>query len=196
MLLLAACVTPPVKPVLSDSGFLDLAQQRQQERESLLRHQTAWSLAGRVAISNGRKGGSGRIDWQQQGDTYAVSLSAPITRQSWRLSGDGRGARLEGVEGGPREGGDAARLLFEATGWEIPVTALGDWVRGLSAASLPPAGMQFDAEGRLSRLEQGGWAIDYRWPEAPSAAPALPQRVDAVKGEAKVRLIVDEWGQP
>lgn len=194
MLLLASCVTQPVRPALPDSGLLDLAQQRQQEREKLLRQQTDWSLAGRVAISSGRKkGGSGRIDWQQHGDAYAVSLSAPVTRQSWRLSADAHGARLEGVEGGPREGADAARLLFEATGWEIPVNALGDWVRGLPAASLPPAEMEFDAEGRLSRLEQGGWAIDYRWPETPSAERALPQRVDAVKGEAKVKLVVDEW---
>ncbi len=193
-LLCAACATQAVKPVPPAQGeILDQARQAQSRRENALRRQTDWSLAGRVAISNGRKGGSGRIDWQQRGDAYAVSLSAPVTRQSWRLSGDARGARLEGVEGGAREGSDAARLLFEATGWEIPVTALGDWVRGLSAASLPPAEMRFDAQGRLSRLEQDGWAIDYRWPETPSAEPALPQRVDAVKGEAKVKLIIDEW---
>ncbi len=193
-LLLASCATQSARPVPpADAGAIDSARQKQFERESVLRGQTDWSLAGRVAISNGRKGGSGRIDWQQQGDAYTVSLSAPVTRQSWRLSGGPQGARLEGIEGGPREGADAARLLREATGWEIPVMALGDWVRGVSAQDLPPAAMQFDAGGRLSRLEQGGWAIDYRWPETASTTPVLPQRIDAVKGEAKVKLIVDEW---
>ena len=193
-LLLTSCATQSARPVPpADAGSIDSARQMQLERERILRGQTDWSLAGRVAISNGRKGGSGRIDWQQQGDTYTVSLSAPVTRQSWRLSGGSRGARLDGIEGGPREGADAARLLRDATGWEIPVEALGDWVRGVSAQGLPQATMQFDSQGHLSHMEQGGWAIDYRWPEATSAAPVLPQRVDAVKGEAKVKLIVDEW---
>lgn len=193
-LLLASCATQSARPVPSaDAGAIGLARQKQFERENILRNQTDWSLAGRVAISNGRKGGSGRIDWQQQGDGYTVSLSAPVTRQSWRLSGSPQGARLDGIEGGPREGADAAQLLREATGWEIPVMALGDWVRGVSSQGLPQAAMQFDAAGRLSHLEQGGWAIDYRWPETASTAPALPQRIDAVKGEAKVKLIVDAW---
>lgn len=193
-LLLASCATQSARPLPpADAGAIDLARHKQLERESILRRQTDWSLAGRVAISNGRKGGSGRIDWQQQGDAYTVSLSAPVTRQSWRLSGGLRGARLEGVEGGPREGVDAAQLLREATGWEIPVVALGDWVRGVSAQGLPQAAMQFDGAGRLSHLEQGGWAIDYRWPETAATTPALPQRVDAVRGEAKVKLIVDAW---
>lgn len=193
-LLLASCATQSARPVPpADAGSIDLARQKQFERESVLRKQADWSLAGRVAISNGGKGGSGRIDWQQQGDAYTVSLSAPVTRQSWRLSGGSRGARLEGVEGGPREGADAGQLLRETTGWEIPVVALGDWVRGVSAQGLPQAAMRFDAAGRLIHMEQGGWAIDYRWPETASTTPALPQRVDAVKGEAKVKLIVDEW---
>lgn len=195
---LAACVTTRQSGEIPGDAASQAAQAaddagRQALREKTVRQQTHWSLAGRVAISNGRKGGSGRIDWQQQGDAYTVSLSAPVTRQSWRLSGGPQGARLEGIEGGPREGADAAQLLREATGWEIPVAALGDWVRGVSAQNLPPAAMQFDEAGRLSHLEQGGWAIDYRWPETASITPVLPQRVDAVKGEAKVKLIVDEW---
>ncbi len=193
-LLLASCASQSTRPVPpTDAGSIDRARQKQLARETVLREWVDWSLAGRVAISNGRKGGSGRIDWQQQGDAYTVSLSAPVTRQSWRLSGGPQGARLEGVEGGPREGADAAQLLREATGWEIPVAALGDWVRGVSARNLPQGAMQFDAAGRLSHLEQGGWAIDYRWPETASTVPALPQRIDALKGEAKVKLIVDEW---
>ena len=193
-LLLASCATRPASPVMpAEAGSVEQARQMQLQREAALRKQTGWSLAGRVAIRNGDKGGSGRIDWQQQGAAYTVSLSAPVTRQSWRLSGDAHAAKLEGVEGGPREGADASQLLREATGWEIPVTALGDWVRGVSAPGLPEAAMQFDAAGRLSHLQQGGWAIDYRWPETASTTPVLPQRIDAVKGEAKVKLIVDEW---
>ena len=171
------------------------AQARQAEREAALRPVSDWSLEGRIAVSNDGKGGSGRIDWTQRGQAYAVSLSAPVTRQSWRLSAGPDGARLEGVEGGPRSGPDAQQLLLEATGWAIPVGALSDWVRGLRAEAAGPARMEFEATGRLARLHQGGWVIDYVWPDASdaSAGPVLPRRLDARQGEARVRLLVDTW---
>lgn len=203
---LAACAVQPVRQ--APSVAVADAQQTQIDREAALREDVRWSLQGRVALANGDEGGSGRIDWQQAGPRYAVSLSAPITRQSWRLSGDADGALLEGLEGGPRRGLDPARLLRESTGWEIPVTALASWVRGARADALGPAQLQFGADGRLARIVQGGWTIqysDWRLPPATDATAAgsvattsvdvaLPHRLEAVRGEARVRLVVDGWG--
>src|SRR3546814_4826297 len=60
-----------------------------QAREQRLKALPALSFSGRVALSGGsRGGGTGRIEWQQAGDRYRVTLSAPVSRQSWRLSGD------------------------------------------------------------------------------------------------------------
>ena len=174
---------------------VEAAMAAQAARESELRAAGDWSLAGRVAVSNGRDGGSGRMDWQQQGERYTVSLSAPVTRQSWQLTGDARQARLDGVEGGPRMGPDAGALLREATGWDIPVVALRDWVRGVRAAAAGPADIRFGADALPARIEQGGWVIEYVWPAQP-ATPALPARIDARRGEARVKLIVDRWDGP
>ncbi|HBN53312.1 MAG TPA: outer membrane lipoprotein LolB [Stenotrophomonas sp.] len=155
-----------------------------------------WSFQGRVAISKGRNGGNGRIDWQQRGDAYQVSLAAPVTRQSWQLSGGARqSVRLDGLEGGPRSGADAGQVLLQATGWEIPVERLAAWVRGMPApGAVAPAYQGYDAAGLPRVLEQGGWRIDYLdWYPQQGARPALPRRIEAVNGDAKVRLIVDEW---
>lgn len=192
---LAACTSRPIRSELPPAQR-EAAESAQAAREAALRADPSWSLAGRIAVSTGRGGGSGRIDWRQAGERYEVSLSAPITRQSWRLSGDVSGAVLEGLEGGPRGGADAAAVLHEATGWDIPILALSDWVRGARSDALGPADVEFGADGRLSRIEQGGWTIDYRWPESSdgsAGSPVLPSRLDARRGEAKVRLIVDEW---
>lgn len=171
-------------------------QQHQQQREVALAAAPDWGLAGRVALSNGRDGGSGRIDWSQQGANYTVALSAPITRQSWRLSGQPGAARLEGLEGGTREGSDASALLLEATRWQIPVQALSSWVRGAGAdeGTFGAVEMQFSKDGRLSRLQQGGWQIDYAdWRQVAGATSELPHRLNAVRGDAKVRLVIDQW---
>lgn len=172
------------------------AQQTEAARVDALRAQPAWSFQGRVAVSKGRNGGSGRIDWQQQARQYVVSLSAPVTRQSWTLSGDSenRSGRLDGVEGGPRQGEDAQQVLLEATGWDIPVNQLPDWVRGLVAGGATAAEIDRDAEGRPRRVRQMGWDIQFLdWYPAEGDRPVLPRRIEAVNGDAKVRLLVDGW---
>ena len=192
VLLLGACAGRAPREVLPPLDAAPAVHQTQ--REAALATHPDWSLQGRVALSNGRDGGSGRIDWQQQGDRYTVALSAPITRQSWRLSGDAAGALLEGLDGGPREGADPAQLLREATRWEIPVAALADWVRGLPApaAAHGPATIAYGTDGRVAAIEQDGWRIGYdAWTTVDGIE--LPVRLDARRGEASVRLAVDAW---
>lgn len=178
------------------------AQQLENDRVAALRAQPDWTFQGRVAVSKGRNGGNGRIDWRQQARQYVIELSAPVTRQSWTLTGDSHheGGRLDGLEGGPREGEDAQQLLLEATGWDIPVNQLPDWVRGLVADDAAPAEqVERDVEGRPRRVRQMGWDIQYLdWYPAQGGQPGLPRRIEAINGDAKVRVLVDSWalGQP
>lgn len=190
-LILAGCVSQPTR---APQVPVDAANARaQDERRAAL---TDWSLSGRIAVSNGKQGGSGRIDWQQTGDRYTVSLGAPVTRQSWRLSGDAGGGRLEGIEGGPREAADVEAMLRETTGWNIPVRAMADWVRGVGADAgrFGEARVVYGEGDRPVRLTQAGWTIDYtQWQPDVASGPVLPARLTATQGEAKVRLIVDQW---
>lgn len=192
LMLLTACVGTPVHK--GPAVPADLAAQRQGDRETVLMAHPQWMLQGRAALSNGRDGGSGRVDWRQDGPRYVVALSAPITHQSWRMSGDAASARLEGLPSGSRVGPDPEVLLRDATGWVIPVSALASWVRGAADRGLPPAVLSFGPDGRLARLQQAGWTIDYsNWQPNPSLGIDLPARVDAVQGDARVRLVIDQW---
>lgn len=211
---LAGCATVPRTVGALTPVQIAAAEQQQAAREARLQRRTDWSLTGRIAVSTGQNGGSGRIEWSQAGPGYRVALSAPVTRQSWQLSVDARSgqARLEGLDGGPRTGTDAGLLLREATGWDIPVIALSDWVRGLRAPGLGAAAIEFDAALRPARIAQAGWDITYTWPNAAhagaagakgtgaggsasgaAAEPALPVRIEARRADARVRLVIDQW---
>lgn len=187
---LAACAPIAVRP--DASGDRQQGLDAQAGRESLLASQPEWSLSGRVALSQGKDGGSGRIDWRQRGDDFDIRLSAPITGQSWRVTGSVGKARLEGLPGGVREGVDAEQLLREATGWRIPVDAMARWVRGARAPG--EAVLDFDAQLRPATLQQQGWVVEYR--DWDASAPPRPTRVFARQGEASVRLVVDRWTVP
>ncbi len=197
---LAGCRSIPSGPAAPEPVAVvsDAARQAEAERVDWLQAHPDWSFQGRVAVTRGRDGGSGRIDWQQHGQRYVAELSAPVTRQSWRLEGDGTGGgRLDGLSGGPRGGSDAQLLLREASGWEIPVNQLGDWVRGLVEEGRAHVG--YDAEGRPRTISQQDWTIQYQeWLPAQDGRPALPRRIEAASGDARVRLVLDQWqfGQP
>lgn len=192
---LVGCATAPTRttPTLS----ADALAERQRIRSEWLSLYATWSFSGRAAISRGDRGGSGRIEWEQRDrDRYSVALSAPVTRQSWRLSGDlaSGAARIEGLEGGAREGAPAEGLLLAATGWRVPFRELGHWVRGAPAEGVAVESVEYDAEGRLLRLRQSGWTVRYaEWRAGPVGQPDLPVRIEAESGDARVRLAIDDW---
>lgn len=195
-LLLSGCATTAATrtaPPLS----ADVQAERQRERAEWLSLYEAWSFSGRAAISRGDKGGSGRIEWEQRDrNRYSIALSAPVTRQSWRLIGDlhSEAGRIEGLEGGPRDGEFAEELLLQTTGWEVPLQQLGSWVRGAPAAEYPVESVEYDGQGRPALLRQAGWTVRYTaWRPGPTGQPDLPARIEAESGDARVKLQIDDW---
>ena len=187
LLSLAACApVAPRVPAVADEAA-------QQAREAVLARQPDWAFHGRVAISQGEQGGNAGIRWRQRGADFDIELSAPITRQSWRLASRGGQVSLAGLEGGERRGTDAEALLLEATGWRIPVAAMAAWARGARGQG-SSAEFSTDPQGRPATLLQDGWSIEYRgWFPG---EPPLPQKVFARQGESGVRLVVEAWDPP
>ncbi len=198
-LVLAGCQTVAMKPVVVDPAAAQAAQRAREAALGLAAGDCAvpnWSMAGRVALSNGRDGGSGRVEWLQGDGRMQVSLSAPITRQSWVLAIDQGEATLDGVPNGPLSGRDPGALLRAATGWDIPVAALGCWVRGAHAdvARFGTPRVEFGADLLPMRVAQGGWVVDYDdWKADPVSGLPMPGRINAQRGEDRVRLVVDRW---
>ncbi|GMV31858.1 MAG: hypothetical protein AMXMBFR59_39830 [Rhodanobacteraceae bacterium] len=181
---LAACA-----PLRLREDDATLATQR--AREAAVLAETNWQLNGRIAVSNGDDGGNADVEWRQDGARYDLRLRAPVTGKNWRLHGDARSAVLEGVSREPARGSDAAELLAREANWQLPVTELEYWVRGLRAPGIT-AELVFDADQRPARLQQSGWTIEYR-EYFDDREPALPRKVFATKGQHRVRLFIEDW---
>jgi len=163
----------------------------QSARETELAQRAHWTIAARIAVSNGQDGGSGELNWQQDGDRYSFTVHAPVTGRTWKLSGDAQHAVLEGVDPQPDEGADAERLLHDRLGWDVPLAELDAWVRGMRAAHAR-ADVQYDEKNLPAVIEQSGWKVEYRdW--FADRTPALPRKVFASRGTARVRVAIEEW---
>ena len=186
-LLLAACAPAPAIRVKGDAALM----QEQEARERLLAGNDHWVLQGKLGVSDGKDGGSGTLNWTQDGERYEFTLRSPVVGKSFRLSGGPEGALLEGLDGGPLRGPDAESLMLKALGWDVPLRDLRAWVLGLRADG-GPAELSFGADRLPSLLQQDGWSVDYReWDVAHQ--PPVPKKVFAEKPPYRVRLSIESW---
>ena len=89
------------------------------------------------------------------------------------------------------------QALYEVLRREVTAERVREHFRGLVAGDAAgPEKVERDGEGRPRRMQQMGWQVQYldRYP-ADAGRPALPRRIEASNGDAKVRLLVDQWGQ-
>lgn len=151
---------------------------------------TDWSFEGRLGIDDGRQSWQSSVHWVQQGESYRIDLIGPL--------GQGRMAIRGGPDGVGLHSGDQwlyaddpDELLLQATGFSVPVSGLRHWLLGLTTPD-PAAQPVADAEGRLRQLRQTGWLITYPTYIVVDGY-SLPQRLQAVREEITVRLLINRW---
>lgn len=145
-----------------------------------------WRLEGRLAVSDGRDSGSGSVVWEQDGAYFMISLRAPISGQSWRLSGDDSLATLEGLKSYPLTANSPEALLERELGWHLPVAALRHWLRGRPMRD--GVAVTQDERGQVTGFVEEGWAIGLREFES-----GRPTRITARKPPYQVRLAIKSW---
>ena len=183
VLLLSACAPmPPVEP---------LAEGPWAARQRALQGLQYWSLSGRIGVTDGKDAWHASLYWTQRGQDYTINLIGPLGQGRIHIQGDEQGVRVRTADGRVLSAAAPEQLLEQAIGMRIPVEGLRHWVRGLPDPS-GPSQLAGDEEGRLVRLEQDGWIIDYaRYTQA--QALDLPERIRARQGELQVRLVITQW---
>ncbi|HHW76924.1 MAG TPA: outer membrane lipoprotein LolB [Xanthomonadaceae bacterium] len=180
--LLSGCAVPPVSPV---------GQGAWEARQPALGRLTVWRAVGRIGVVNGQDGWHASFQWAQRGPGYRIDLIGPLGQGRVVVRGDGREVSVQTQDGQNWTAPDPDALLEQTLGVRLPVNGLRYWVRGLPEPGPNPT-IQTDASGRLTRLEQNGWIIDYP-AYAPAAAHELPTRIVAQRGDLSVKLVIEQW---
>lgn len=153
---------------------------------------SAWQLNGRVSLTRGEEGWHASLRWQEQADSYFLKISGPLGQGGFQLNGDSHGVVLVDADGQTFAARDADALLQQATGWQLPVTGLRYWIRGLPAPASGKAQARRDESGRLSQLTQSGWTIKYDRYQIVNGI-SLPGKLQLLHDDISVRIVVDKW---
>ena len=152
---------------------------------------TEFDLAGRLGARYGDQSFSGNLTWRHGRSSDELLISTPLGQGVARILREGDAVTLSTAE--PREyrAADAESLTEQVLGFRLPLQGLADWVRARPAAD-SPATMARSADGRLERLEQRGWQIEYL--EYADARPApLPSRLRLIYPGIELRLVISRW---
>lgn len=177
--LLSACALPRQMPA---SDFKQLQQQ--------LQALDSWRVAGKIGLRQNGRGTSAQVNWQQAQDQYTLRLSGPLGIGTVLVEGDARGVTVHNKDG-VFEAPSPEQLLLDLTGWQIPITALRYWARGLPAPDMPIVQQHID-QGRLASLDQGGWNIEYR-DYAMVDGLWLPAKMLMSRPETQLTLLYKTW---
>ena len=186
--LLSACIGPQVKDTRPADAQWQARLQQQQELKN-------WAFRGRTAIRQDREGWNASLNWEQKADDFLIQLSGPFSQGGARLEGNAQQVTLT-LDNGERYQADSPeRLLMQVMGWQLPVSALRDWVRGLPYAQLAVDKQTLDERGRLRQLEQGGWHVDYRDYMA-FEQTTMPAKIFITHPDLDVRIMISRWQRP
>ncbi|MFO1371956.1 MAG: lipoprotein insertase outer membrane protein LolB [Candidatus Competibacteraceae bacterium] len=183
-ILLPGCAVPPPTPTTD-------VQNAWAARLPALARLHDWRAGGRIGVINAQDGWHASFQWTQQGPNYRIDLIGPLGQGRVSVQGDVREVRVQTQDGQNWTAANPDELLEQTLGIRLPVSGLRYWIRGLPEPGPTPV-LQSDAQGRLTRLEQHGWSIEYP-AYTQVAAFELPARIIAQRQDLSVKLIIEQW---
>ncbi|ROS05777.1 outer membrane lipoprotein LolB [Sinobacterium caligoides] len=186
ILLLSGCVSGPAfKP-----GF-------EQPKDPL----NDWTLRGRLGIRTADNAESASLYWRQTGEAYKIKLSGPFGAGSIAIDGTPLHVELRQHGHETLQADNAEQLIYQQTGWRLPVSSMHYWVQGLASPELSVddsrrhTGTGIDNKGAqqpLAMLRQQDWLIEYQRYSLVGDI-LLPSKIVITHPELRLTLIINEW---
>ncbi|MFM2483375.1 lipoprotein insertase outer membrane protein LolB [Celerinatantimonas sp. YJH-8] len=178
VILLSGCVTPPQPPQAGS-----WAQQQQQ-----LQHIQQWQLQGQIAIFTPSERHSASLYWQHLLHAEKLQVSGPFGKQLFSATINPQGATIHS-DGKLYQGADASQLIWQLTGWQLPLQRLPGWMIGLPSE----AHYQLGADHRISQMTtKDGWTIHYLSYQQVGIY-TLPYLLEVQRDSIKIKLKINDW---
>lgn len=168
-------------------GCAQLAQ-KPQPPHIYLEH---FELKGKLGYQSSQDNGSALIHWQQDQNTYTVSLSGPFGAGSMLITGDESDITLQHKN---RTAQITPDQISAELGVDLPIQQLTYWVQGLPAhnSEITQARWRDETQTQLNELQQAGWHVIYKQYRSTNGK-TLPAKIELKKGSNRLKLIIKEW---
>lgn len=175
-LLLVACNS--TEPLQESTAW----QVRQQELNGL----ESWQLQGRVNARYQDESHTPRIRWRQDKDQYSIRLWGTLNAGATLI--EGRPGFVTFEQGNEtRTAASPEALILEHLGYELPVSELNFWIKGLPTPGEEHR-LQLGEFNQVLSLVQSGWTIEYNDYRV-YGDYSLPRRIEMSRPENNISLV-------
>ncbi|MBN2700746.1 MAG: outer membrane lipoprotein LolB [Methylothermaceae bacterium] len=150
-----------------------------------------WRLHGRIGVRGEEDNWHGGVRWDYRKGHDRLVVSGPFGQGGAVIEVWPNWIRIEGADGRIQVSSRPEQLLEQVLGVAVPLPLLHYWVRGLPASGA--AEVEYDAGGRLRRLRQKGWEIEYLEYRAVGDGVLPVKLVLSGPMGVRLKLIVDRW---
>ncbi len=170
--------TCAIAPPASENS--DWSRQRDQ-----LQKLNSWELRGRVNVRYDNESHTPRIIWLQQNVDYNIRLWGTFNAGATEIVGRPGFVTMEN-DGQMLSANSPEELILEQLGYELPVSQLNYWIKGLPAPD-SEAQLAFNELNQLTTIQQADWTINLS-DMRQYGALSLPRRVELTRPRNAIRL--------
>jgi outer membrane lipoprotein LolB len=153
------------------------------------RHGETVSLSGRVAVQQDKDNFSGLFQWVQRDGVDDILLSDPLGQGVAKIVRTARETMLQLPDGRTQTAPDADALTEKLLGFRLPLGGMSYWIMARPDPARPHQ-MTRDEQGRVERIVQDDWKIDYL-----SYAEGKPRKIRITRPDLEITLVVDHRGR-
>ena len=135
----------------------------------------AFEMSGRLALRQGQRSEIAKLRWTHRPASDLWVIASPLGNEVARIEAGPKGATLSQAGGGVEEASSFAELTERVLGVALEPAMLAGWLHGKAPA-----------EGA------GDWRVTLE-DRQPAGAVEIARRLSATRGDAVVRLVVDDY---
>lgn len=160
-----------------------------EQHKTQLQTINAWDISGKIGIRTPEESNSASLKWLQQQQSYQIDIRGPLGQGGASIAGKPNHVSVDIAGEGSFSGPSPEYILYSKLGWDIPISDIYWWVRGLPAPDKPYQHTLLD--NRLNELQQAGWTVQYV--RYNSLSPSLPRKLRLSRGDLRITLVINSW---
>ncbi len=193
ILILSGCAHQPIAPPVNYLPTEDAWTVHQLQLERL----ENWKIRGKFSIKQDDKATTANLTWvQSTPDHYEIALSGPLGQGTVQLSGRPNQVIFKDARGNIDRARDAQTLLYQHTGWSLPIASLYYWTRGLPDPNYPSQYVLSD-QGRVLQLKQHDWQLAYeeyqQYDDDDEDDYVVPRKIILWHDDTRITLLLNTW---
>lgn len=163
-------------------------------RKAVLESLSDWEFTGSINVRDAEEAHSSRIRWRQNNELYRINLWGTFNIGATEVNGKPGEVRIDQEGEEPIITDTPEQLLYDRIGYELPVTELNFWIKGIPAPG-PSQELSFADNQQLLSFVQAGWRVDYLG-YTNFGQQTLPTRIRVQKPPLRLDLIRLNWTLP